>query len=222
MKPGIFIKRIILIGVALVIVSCNASKDKPDLESATLLPVGKKLTNFSLIHYGQGEFNLDSIKDGWSLFFFGYTRCPDVCPTELLMLAEMMRIIERNPTSVVAIPQVIFVSVDPQQDIPKALQEYASYYHASFKGVTGKQEDVDRFANEMSAFYERVYHLNGQALKLDPNAEIPKELENSYLINHTTTIILTNPKGEMHAVFFTPHEPEVMVRDLAAIQRFWQ
>jgi len=211
---------IVILCLGLLLSGCNKQPEKLTLESAMLLPGGKQLNDFNLIHFGQGEFTLDSIKDDWSLFFFGYTRCPDVCPTELFTLAEMMNKIEANPAAVKAVPQVVFVSVDPQQDSPEALQKYAGYYHKSFKGVTGEQEEVNKLAAHIGIFHERVYHLNGKVLVLQDD-QIPAGLENSYLVNHSATIILTNPEGNMHAVFSAPHDPEVMIRDLAAIQQAW-
>jgi protein SCO1/2 len=74
----------------------------------------------------------------------------------------------------------------------------------------------------MGVYYERVYHLNGKVLIFDPQDGVPAGLENSYLINHSASIFLINPEGKMHAVFTTPHEPEVMIRDLAAIQGAWR
>jgi protein SCO1/2 len=73
----------------------------------------------------------------------------------------------------------------------------------------------------MGAYYERVYHLNGKVLIFDPQDGVPEGLENSYLINHSASIFLINPEGKMHAIFTTPHEPDVMIRDLAAIQGAW-
>ncbi len=209
------------IATLVLIVSCQDRNEKPVTEASTVLPVAKKLNDFKLTLHGHGDFNLKDLKDNWSLFFFGYTRCPDVCPTELFMMSEMVRLIEKEPESVKQFPQVIFVSVDPQQDTPKSLQEYASFYHPSFKGITGTQEEVDKLASSMGAFYERAYHMNGSQLIMEPDDEIPEALKDSYLINHSASIVLTNPDGDMHAVFSTPHTPDVMVRDLASIQKAW-
>ncbi len=208
--------------LALILTACQQGEPAPELESATLLPTAKNLGDFKLAQFGQGEFNLDSIKGDWSLFFFGYTRCPDVCPTELFTLADMMSRIEQGPKALAAVPQVVFVSVDPQQDEAEHLQNYASYYHKSFKGVTGDQQEIDKLAKAIGIFYERVYHLNGQILIMAEDDEVPEGLENSYLINHSATIVLMNPNGDMHAIFSAPHDPEVMIRDLAAMQRTWQ
>jgi len=190
-------------------------------EAATVLPQPKAIADVDFHSHSQEGMRLSDLKGKWSLVFFGYTRCPDVCPTELFTLAEMMRAIEGNPELVSELPQVLFVSVDPQRDEPEALQQYAGYYHASFLGVTAEQQAVDRFSRSMGAIYERVYYLNGKTLIVDPEEGPPEGLEDSYLINHSAPIFLLNPQGEMHAVFSTPHQPEVMIRDLAAIQSHW-
>lgn len=214
------IKIIVFFSSMLFLTACDGTKAKPELTSATLLPAAKVINDFDLKHDSDGDFNLKSLKGKWSLFFFGYTRCPDVCPTELYMLSEMMALIEQKPDSVQQIPQVIFVSVDPQQDKLKALKEYAEYYHPSFKGVTGEQNEVDKLASTMGVFYERAYMLNQRALVIDED-DIPEGLENSYLINHSASIILTNPKGQMHAVFSNPHVPSTIIEDLNKIQLSW-
>jgi len=220
---NILAKSVFLIAGMLILAlpGCEKGKDPGKLESATMIPDGKKLNDFNLTQFGQGEFTLDSIRGDWSLFFFGYTRCPDVCPTELFTLAGMMSKIEQKPDALKMVPQVVFVSVDPQQDQPEQLQNYASYYHPSFKGVTGNQQEIDKLTSEIGIFYERVYHLNGQILEIAKDGEIPEGLEYSYLINHSATIVVTNPDGDLHAIFSAPHDPEVMIRDLAAIQRVW-
>jgi len=231
LKEKLIVKRIflknstplllVLFGLSLVLSGCGRSAEQLKLEGAMVLSPPKVLSKFTLKQRDLGEFTTENTKGEWSLFFFGYTHCPDVCPTELFMLSEMMRAIEKNPDSVVKAPQVVFVSVDPQRDSPDSLQEYAGYYHPSFLGVTGEQEMVDGLSRSMGAIYERVYYLNGKQLMIDEEEEIPEGLENSYLINHSASIFLLNPDGEMHAIFSTPHNPDVMVRDLATIQRVW-
>jgi len=187
-----------------------------------VLPKASTILDFELIHPQLGKYDLDSIKGKWSFIFFGYTRCPDVCPTELFMMAEMMRKIEENPSVEIRPPQVVLISLDPQQDTQELLQQYAGSYHPSFIGVTGKQSNVDRLAKSMGVFSERVYHLNGSVLIFDPQEGILEGLENSYLINHATSIFLVNPNGKLHAVLSAPHQPDVMIRDFATIQNAWR
>ena len=202
------------------------SPERLQLEAATVLPQAKELPPFNLKHFELqsselNDFSVADLKGKWSLFFFGYTHCPDVCPTELFMLSEMMRSLEQDSALKIDKPQVVFVSVDPQRDTPKSLQEYTGYYHPSFLGVTGEQNVVDSLSHSMGAMYERVYYLNGRELVVDEDEDIPEGLENSYLINHSAAIFLTNPDGDLHAILTTPHNPDVMIRDLLSIQNAW-
>ncbi len=209
-----------LFSIALI-TGCSPADKKAVTESATLLPEPRQINDFNLILYGQGEFNKNSIKDHWSMFFFGYTRCPDICPTALFMMSTMMRQIEGNPSALLQIPQIVFVSVDPQQDKPEALQKFVSFFHPSFIGTTGEQSAVDKLVRDAGAIYQRVYYSNNEVVVFASQDSVPDELKNSYLIDHSAAIYLFNPEGDLHAVFHMPHEPDVMIRDLASIQQAW-
>lgn len=220
---GIWNKYSLLLGVILfVLVGCEQVVEIPETEAAFVLPEVVTLEDFKLTHPRLGGYGLDSTRGKWSLFFFGYTHCPDVCPTELFMMAEMMRAIEKNPPTDFQVPQVVFVSLDPQRDTAESLQQYAGFYHSSFIGITGTQSAVDGLSQAMGVFYERVYHRDGDVVTLDPQEAVPGELENSYLINHSASIFLLNPAGKLHAIFPPPHDPNKMIRDLAAIQGAWR
>lgn len=202
--------------------ACDRSVKPPETAAAFMLPQAATITDFNLTHLEKGTYDIDDALGKWSLLFFGYTHCPDVCPTELFMLAEMMRGIEQNPDAVSQPPQVVFVSVDPERDSLQHLQQYAGFYHPSFIGVTSEQATIDRLCKSMGVFYERVYYRDGKVLVLDPTATVPAGLEDSYLINHSASIFLLNPAGKLHAIFTAPHNPGTMIRDLAAIQASWR
>ena len=200
---------------------CEQKAQPPETESAFVLPQSAEISDFELKHDTIGRYDLDQARGKWSLLFFGYTHCPDVCPTELFMLAEMMRGIEAKSDGEIVSPQVVFVSVDPDRDKLGQLQQYAAFYHASFVGVTGEQATIDRLCGSIGVFYERVYYQDGKPLQPQPTAPIPEELRDSYLINHSASIFLVNPAGKLHAIFTAPHDPQTMIRDLAAIQASW-
>ncbi len=213
-----------LIFSMLVVVLCLSgcsSTDVPQTEVATILSEPQAIPRFTLSRGPQQPFSNPDLDGHWSLFFFGYTRCPDVCPTELFTLAETLRRMEERPELVSSVPQVVFVSVDPQQDQPQAVQQYTGYYHPKFFGMTGEQAVVDELAASMGAVYERVYYHDGKELAVDPQQGPPPGLENAYLINHSATLFLLNPNGALHAVFSTPHIPEKIIQDLNAIQQAW-
>ncbi len=213
---------LLLFALVLLSSACDRSAKPPETEAAFMLPQAATITDFNLSHLEKGTYDIEDALGKWSLLFFGYTHCPDVCPTELFMLAEMMRAIEKDPDAVSQLPQVVFVSVDPDRDSLQHLQEYAAFYHPSFVGVTGEQTAIDRLCESVGVFYERVYYLNGRQLILDESGEVPAGLENSYLINHSASIFLVNPAGKLHAIFTSPHDPATMIRDLAAIQASWR
>lgn len=215
-------RHILLPGMILFLLGgCEQAAEIPETEAVFVLPEEVTIENFELVHHHLGEYGIDNIKGKWSLFFFGYTHCPDVCPTELFMMAEMMRAIEKDRPADFEPPQVVFVSLDPQRDTPESLQKYADFYHRSFVGVTGPQPTVDRLSQAMGVFYERVYHNNGAVLTVNSEEDVPEKLKNSYLINHSASIFLLNPAGKLHAIFAPPHDPDTMIRDLAAIQGVW-
>jgi protein SCO1/2 len=215
------ILRLLLPGLLLAVSGCDQRARVAETESAFMLPEAATITDFNLSHVERGDYDLEDARGKWSLLFFGYTHCPDVCPTELFMLAEMMRAMESNADNEVEAPQVVFVSVDPQRDKLQPLQEYAAFYHPDFIGVTGEQSSIDLLCESIGVFYERVYYRDGEALELDSTATIPADLRDSYLINHSASIFLLNPLGKLHAIFTAPHDPDTMIRDLAAIQDSW-
>jgi len=213
---------LVLTGVILIISACEQGPKATQTEAAFMLPQAAAIADFNLSHLDRGAYDIEDARGNWSLLFFGYTHCPDVCPTELFMLAEMMRAIEQDPAVVSQSPQVVFVSVDPDRDSLQHLQQYAGFYHPGFIGVTSEQATIDRLCKSMGVFYERVYYQDGKTLDLDPAATVPAGLEDSYLINHSASIFLVNPAGKLHAIFTAPHDPSTMIRDLAAIQASWR
>ena len=213
---------LLLAGLAGILAGCEKNAEPPKTETAFLLPEAAEIADFDLRHDSIGRFDLQQARGKWSLLFFGYTHCPDVCPTELFMLAEMKRAIEASPPDGIESPQVVFVSVDPERDELAQLQQYAAFYHASFVGVTGEQATIDRLCKSIGVSYERVYYQDGKPLDPQPVAPAAAELKDSYLINHSASIFLVNPEGRLHAIFTAPHDPQKMMRDLAAIQASWR
>ncbi len=213
---------LLLLGLACLTAACERGPRAPQIESAFMLPEAATIADFNLSHLERGSYDIEDARGQWSLLFFGYTHCPDVCPTELFMLAEMMRGIENGAGAGPEPPQVVFVSVDPERDSLQHLQQYAGFYHPSFIGVTGEQSTIDRLCESIGVFYERVYYRNGKQVIPDASGTVPAGLEDSYLINHSASIFLLNPTGKLHAIFTAPHDPNTMIRDLAAIQAGWR
>jgi protein SCO1/2 len=134
-----------------------------------------------------GDFTLTSINGDTSLhdfrgkfvfIYFGYTFCPDACPTSLATLAQAFR--EFNPEELEQV-QGLFISVDPDRDTPQRLKEFSAYFHPKILGLTGSSMDLALISSRYGATY--------RAQKVASAA--------GYLVDHSSVIYLVDPKGEL-------------------------
>ena len=124
-------------------------------------------------HYGK-PFKNSTLKNKPSLLFFGFTNCPEICPTTLADLSEIIREI----TSSVDEINIIFVTLDPKRDSAKHLKDYIQYFDGNIIGVTGDKIDIKKFADNWRVFYENV-----------------KTSNNNYTINHTANVFMIDKLG---------------------------
>jgi protein SCO1/2 len=127
------------------------------------------------------------------LLYFGYTKCPDVCPTSLALITQAINELSGDELKEVV---SLFVSVDPKRDTPQSLAEYVGYFHDNFIGVTGSPAEVAEAARRYGAQYHEV-ELKDSAL--------------GYAVNHSSATYLVDAAGELRFVF--PHEtpPSVLL-----------
>lgn len=167
--------------------------------NGVVLPEPKPLTPFELVAADGSAFTPESFKGHWSLVYFGYTYCPDVCPLTMVELADVkQRLLEKLPGLG---EQYYLVSVDPARDTPKRMGEYVGYFDPEFHGLTGKDEEIAKFAQQVGAFY------------LKPSGQDAK----SYVVSHSSTITVVDPDGRFHAVFSAPHTADQVSADFAKI-----
>ena len=179
--------------IATFILGCSSKSP----EYSTVLTKPIKLDEFMLIADDDSVFSNQSLKDKWSLLFFGYTHCPDVCPLTLHQLAQANKELADKLDST---PDIIMVSVDPDRDTSEILQKYVRSFGENVSGVTGKNEELDKLTSQLGIFYNANKH----------------EGEN-YSVNHSAAVILINKNAEFHAVFSAPHSIEHFVSDLPLI-----
>ena len=165
----------------------------PELQGV-LRPEPKPLRTFELSDQYRQAFNLERLKDKWSFVFFGYTYCPDICPTTLSTLTGVVKQLQEDPQGLSNI-QVVFVSVDPQRDTPDVLESYLKYFNEAFQGVTGAQQDIDRLTRQFGAAYMKE----------------PETTPGQYLVSHTSSIFLVDPYGQLIAAFSPPHDANTIV-----------
>jgi protein SCO1/2 len=165
----------------------------PELQ-AVLRPAPVPLQDFELLDQRQQPFDLQRLQGKWSFVFFGYTFCPDICPTTLSTLTGIMRRLADDPPEGAGI-QVVFVTVDPARDTPDVIDKYMEYFDPAFIGVTGAQPDIDGLTRQFGAGYI---------------AE-PETAPGQYLVSHTSSIFLVDPHGRLLAGFSPPHHPDTIV-----------
>ncbi|MBV7434035.1 SCO family protein [Cardiobacteriaceae bacterium TAE3-ERU3] len=129
-----------------------------------------------------------SFPDKYTLLAFGFTHCPDVCPTTLYDMKQMLAKID-NPELI----QPVFVTIDPDRDTPELLSQYTGYFDPRIIGLTGSREAIDQTVDTFNASYG--YQLDGK--KLDPD-ELP---DTGYIVYHSTYIYLLDDQGNLVDVF---------------------
>ena len=159
----------------------------------TLFPDPKPLTAFALTDHQNRLFDLASLKGKWSFLFFGYTHCPDICPTTLAILARARDNIVKSGVGAEDI-QIVFISVDPNRDTADMLEQYVPHFHTTFLGVTGDDAQIGNLAGQLDAAYE---------VSITPGME-------NYPVYHTASVFLVDPQARYHAVFTPPLDAEVI------------
>ena len=170
--------------------------------NGTILPAGKTVSAFNLLKAEQDSFTLDDIKNKWSLMFFGYTHCPDVCPTTLATLKRVDAVIKEQG---LVSPQVIFVSVDPERDTAELLKQYVSYFNDEFIGVTGEIKELEKLAKDLGIYFKKAAGASG-----DIN-------QDDYLMDHTTSFVLIDPTAGLAAILRSNSEPLKLAEDIQAV-----
>ncbi len=174
---------------------------EPALESLLVLPEPRTLAAFDLVDENGQAFTLERLRGHWSLLFFGFTHCPDICPSALYDLAQVYQsATTANPAG--SPLQVVFVSVDPERDTPERLAEYVRYFDPDFHGATGSPAQLNALAMQI-----------GVAFRVEPH----EPGASGYSVDHSASILLTDPNGRLYGVFAAPHTTEAMARDLLAI-----
>jgi protein SCO1/2 len=159
----------------------------------TLFPDPKPLTAFALTDHQNRVFDLASLKSKWSFLFFGYTHCPDICPTTLTILARARDNIAKSGVGAEDI-QIVFISVDPNRDTASKLKQYVDYFDTTFLGVTGDDAQIGNLAGQLGAAYQ---------VAITPGME-------NYPVYHSAAVFLVDPQARYHAVFTPPLDAGVI------------
>lgn len=171
----------------------------PELHGV-LLQSPRQADDFTLIASTGEPLQFSDLRGQYVLLYFGYTFCPDVCPTTLNDLKQMAAALgERKMEDV----QVVFVSVDPQRDTPERLALYTASFNPDFIGMTGELEDIQRVASQFGIFFEAQ----------------PGTVDTGYLVDHTSSITVIDPEGYVRMIFPYGATGEEMAADMSYLMR---
>jgi len=149
------------------------------------------------------SFTEARFQNHWTFVFFGFTNCPDVCPTTLLVMKQVWAKLPADAKTAPT-PQLLFVSVDPDRDTLQKLNGYVTYYNPEFIGVRGPHNKLDILVNQVGALYGYEDGSN----------------KNNYTVNHSAQIILIDPQGNMRAVFTPPLTVDDITNTFKQIRKF--
>jgi len=168
----------------------------------TLFHVTREIAPFEFLDHHNQPFSNDRLRGKWSLLFFGFTHCPDICPPTLYQLKTFLEQLGNDP----ARPQVIFISVDPQRDTPGVIREYLQRFHPDFIGAVGGEAGLVRLAKYLGIYFEKQH----QQPDLHAGHEQHGQAKD-YSINHSGSVLVVNPRGQLAGLFSTPHDAGKMV-----------
>jgi protein SCO1/2 len=154
-------------------------------------------------HEGQ-PFTEQDLKGQWTLWFFGFTHCPDICPTTLSLLSAAVNQLE-NDHGVENI-SIIFVSVDPERDTPEKMKAYVNAFNDKAIGISAYDQSLAPFLQNMGII----------AVKQKQN-----DLQKDYLVDHSSAIYLIAPDTGISALFNTPHRIDSITEDMLVIQEHY-
>ena len=182
----------------------GSARTPPALEKATLLlPTPRELPALSFIDQDARPLATDYFRDGWTIAFFGFTHCPDVCPTTLALLAQAKKELSDLPPA--QQPRVLLVSVDPERDTPAVLKNYVTFFDPGFKAATGNPEQVKQLADAFMV----------------PFAKVPTP-DGNYTMDHGAGVYFVAPTGAIAAYSSPPLQPQVLARDFRATVKFFE
>jgi protein SCO1/2 len=186
-------------------ISWFLSNNEPvELEAGTWFgEQARALPEFELLDHNNQLLTRSSLEGKWSLMFFGYTHCPDICPASLQTMSDMLAAID-DPDVLDAV-QVYFVSVDPERDRAEILAAYVTYFNASFIGATAALEKLTPLTRSLGIAHD---------------IRNKSEASTDYDVDHSSAIILINPQAEFAGLFGAPHDALAMARDLTRIVEY--
>ena len=169
----------------------------PRLETAVMYPAPRPLPDFRLTRSDGAPLTLADWKGRWTVAFFGYTNCPDVCPTTLATFKQVWKQLGPETTARLAFD---FISVDPARDTPPTLARYVGYFGSEFVGATGDDAQLTALTRALGLVYTRGEPENG-----------------TYADDHSASAVIIDPEGRQVGLFRPPFDAAHIAADLRSL-----
>ncbi|RII83285.1 SCO family protein [Neopusillimonas maritima] len=190
-----FLKACAAGSVALALAGCGEQNTTPSFHGSDISGSGLGADLNMTDHTGQtrtlADFNGKAL-----LVFFGFTHCPDVCPTAMAQLAQTMQVLGEEAQNV----QVAMISVDPERDTPERLAQYVKAFHPDFIGLTGTPEQLKQTAGSFRAFYGKVEQGDGD-----------------YSMDHSASFYLFDKEGNARVLIRPDAGPQQIADDVMVL-----
>jgi len=201
-----------------------ASADQLRDMGVFILPQAREIAPFELTLHTGAVFDLDSLENRWSFLFFGFTNCPDLCPTALAAMVQAERRLLELDAHPAARLQSVFVSVDPERDHTDQLAAYVGAFSPNLLGATGSVAALAALAAQLHVAFAKVPAANavatagpnavvepaGEAVAKPPGEPIG-EPTGAYQVDHSANIVIVNPKGHYHGFIKFPQQADTIV-----------
>lgn len=174
------------------------STSVPALKTAVMYPSPQTIGDFSLTQANGKPLTQADLRGRWTLAFFGFTHCPDVCPNTLAVFKQVWT--ELPAEGKAKKLSFDFISVDPERDTPEQLQSYVSYFHKDFVAATGSHEELGKLTRSLGLLYARA---SGS--------------ETNYSVDHSAAVVLIDPQGRRAGLFRPPFEAGAIKADLLTL-----
>lgn len=180
-----------LLALALPLAGCGGAGEPPLAGAA----IGG---SFALVDSKLHTVRDTDFRGKYRLVYFGYSFCPDVCPTDLLHIGQAMRLLEKSDPALAARTVPIFITVDPDRDTPAVVGKYVANFHPRMVGLSGSADSIARVAQEYGVFYQKQ----------------PAGPGGGYLVNHSAATYLMDPDGKPLALLTQDMTPAEMADEI--------
>ncbi len=170
---------------------------EPILETGKAYKKPLDIIEFELKDQGDQLYSKNDLKNQWTILFFGYTNCPDVCPTTIFKLGQIKQQISKELPNVNL--QILFITLDPERDSTERLREYLGFFNSSMIGLTGDISKIVELTSNLSVFFQRI------------------NKEDGYDFNHTASIFLMNPNAQLKASFSPASSIDMLNEDIKTV-----